>query len=61
MKLWGLIFPFDRFVRFVSTPEVLERFVSIEREISHIESSVLSNESANAHGAEQTEEGNLGA
>lgn len=29
-----------RFVRFVSTPEILERFTSIEREISHIESSI---------------------
>lgn len=31
---------FQRFVRFVSTPAVLERFVSIEREILQIESSV---------------------
>lgn len=28
-----------RFVRFVSTPEVLERVVTIEREINQIESS----------------------
>ncbi|KAL3639869.1 COP1-interacting protein 7 [Castilleja foliolosa] len=33
----------DRFVRFVSTPEVLERFVTIEREINQIESSFESN------------------
>ncbi|XP_059661535.1 COP1-interacting protein 7 [Cornus florida] len=30
----------ERFVRFVSTPEVLERFVTIEREIEQIENSV---------------------
>uniref|UniRef100_A0A5B7BGE5 COP1-interacting protein 7 n=1 Tax=Davidia involucrata TaxID=16924 RepID=A0A5B7BGE5_DAVIN len=34
----------ERFVRFVSTPEVLERFVTIEREIAQIESSVHSND-----------------
>ncbi|XAR56565.1 hypothetical protein NMG60_11037104 [Bertholletia excelsa] len=34
----------QRFVRFVSTPEVLERFVTTEREITQIESSVQSNE-----------------
>ncbi|KAA8523865.1 hypothetical protein F0562_010288 [Nyssa sinensis] len=34
----------ERFVRFVGTPEVLERFVTIEREISQIESSVQSND-----------------
>ncbi|KAL6544381.1 COP1-interacting protein 7 [Orobanche minor] len=34
----------ERFVRFVSTPEVLERFVTIEREINQIESSIESNE-----------------
>ncbi|KAM7498735.1 hypothetical protein LguiA_023149 [Lonicera macranthoides] len=32
----------ERFVRFVSTPEVLERFVTIETEIAQIESSVQS-------------------
>ncbi|KAI4299335.1 hypothetical protein L6164_032804 [Bauhinia variegata] len=36
---------FERFVRFVSTPAVLERFVSIEREILQIESSFQANES----------------
>ncbi|KAK3037915.1 hypothetical protein RJ639_031806, partial [Escallonia herrerae] len=30
----------ERFVRFVNTPEVLERFVTIEKEIAQIESSV---------------------
>ncbi|XP_070037580.1 COP1-interacting protein 7 isoform X2 [Nicotiana tomentosiformis] len=34
----------QRFVGFVSTPEILERFVTIEREITQIESSVQSNE-----------------
>ncbi|GFP78594.1 hypothetical protein PHJA_000002900 [Phtheirospermum japonicum] len=34
----------ERFVRFVSTPEVLERFVIIEREINQIESSFESND-----------------
>ncbi|PNX70459.1 cop1-interacting protein 7, partial [Trifolium pratense] len=33
-----------RFVRFVSTPEVLERFVTIEKEIVQIEGSVQSSE-----------------
>ncbi|XP_031120255.1 COP1-interacting protein 7-like isoform X3 [Ipomoea triloba] len=34
----------ERFVKFVSSPEVLERFVTIEREIVQIESSVQPNE-----------------
>ncbi|KAG4213599.1 hypothetical protein ERO13_A01G066300v2 [Gossypium hirsutum] len=38
-----------RFVRFVSTPEVLERFVTVEREIEQIENSIQSYE-ANAAG-----------
>lgn len=38
---------FLRFVRFVSTPEVLERFVTIETEINQIESSIDSNEQVN--------------
>lgn len=33
-------------MRFVSTPEVLERFVTIEKEIVQIESSVQLNEAA---------------
>ncbi|XP_038689709.1 COP1-interacting protein 7-like isoform X2 [Tripterygium wilfordii] len=41
-----------RFVRFVSTPELLERFVTIEREIDQIESSVQSNELSNTLEAE---------
>ncbi|KAF8409314.1 hypothetical protein HHK36_005388 [Tetracentron sinense] len=51
----------ERFVRFISTPEVLERFVTIEREISQIESSVQSNELSNTTVAAQTEEGNVSA
>ncbi|KAE8680148.1 COP1-interacting protein 7, putative isoform 1 [Hibiscus syriacus] len=39
----------QRFVRFVSTPEVLERFVTVEREIEQIEDSIQSYE-ANASG-----------
>ncbi|KAJ4828457.1 hypothetical protein Tsubulata_005683 [Turnera subulata] len=34
----------QRFVRFVSTPEILERFVTIEKELDQIDSSVQSNE-----------------
>lgn len=36
-----------RFVRFVSTPEVLERFVTIEREIAQLENSIKSYETSN--------------
>ncbi|CAM8984992.1 unnamed protein product [Rhodiola kirilowii] len=36
----------QRFVRFVSSPEVLERFVTIEKEIEQIEESIRSNELA---------------
>ncbi|OMP04634.1 hypothetical protein COLO4_09442 [Corchorus olitorius] len=44
----------QRFVRFVSSPEVLERFVTVEREIEQIENSIQSNE-ANAAGVTLTE------
>ncbi|XP_022717047.1 COP1-interacting protein 7-like [Durio zibethinus] len=44
----------QRFVRFVSTPEVLERFVTLEREIEQIENSIQSNE-ANAAGATEAD------
>ncbi|KAL4619536.1 hypothetical protein ACB092_06G086300 [Castanea dentata] len=40
----------QRFVRFVSSPEVLERFVTIEREIVQIENSIQSSESIEADG-----------
>ncbi|KAK5772571.1 hypothetical protein PVK06_048861 [Gossypium arboreum] len=46
----------QRFVRFVSTPEVLERFVTVEREIEQIENSIQSNEAANAASATETME-----
>ncbi|KAJ6767144.1 CSL1 [Salix purpurea] len=49
---------FERFVRFVSTPAVLERFVSLEREILQIEeSAVQANELSNTNVAGQLEEG----
>ncbi|PPS18329.1 hypothetical protein GOBAR_AA02249 [Gossypium barbadense] len=38
------------------TPEVLERFVTVEREIEQIENSIQSNEAANAAGATETME-----
>ncbi|XWS52029.1 hypothetical protein CRYUN_Cryun11dG0032400 [Craigia yunnanensis] len=44
----------QRFVRFVSTPEVLERFVIVEREIEQIENSIQSNET-NAAGATEAD------
>lgn len=44
-------------MRFVSTPEVLERFARLEKEILQIESSVQPNESVNGHGTGQAEEG----
>ncbi|PRQ31362.1 hypothetical protein RchiOBHm_Chr5g0034651 [Rosa chinensis] len=46
----------QRFVRFVSTPEVLERFVTIEKEILQIENSLQSSEltEAEADGSKST-------
>ncbi|XP_050203896.1 COP1-interacting protein 7 [Mercurialis annua] len=41
---------FERFVRFVSTPAVLERFVNLEKEILQIESSTQANESSKTKG-----------
>ncbi|KAL3503249.1 hypothetical protein ACH5RR_037698 [Cinchona calisaya] len=49
----------ERFERFVSTPEVLERFVTIETEITQIEDSILLNEQAN--GQIEALEGNMSA
>ncbi|PSS16202.1 Dentin sialoprotein [Actinidia chinensis var. chinensis] len=40
---WFIKATLQRFVRFVNTPEVLERFVTLEREITQIESSIQSN------------------
>ncbi|KAI6687333.1 hypothetical protein NL676_024161 [Syzygium grande] len=37
----------ESFVRFVTTPEVLERFVTLEREIAQIQESIQSNEAQN--------------
>ncbi|KAL3508640.1 hypothetical protein ACH5RR_028041 [Cinchona calisaya] len=47
----------ERFVRFVNTPEVLERFVTIEREIIQIEDSIVLNEQAN--GTNEVEAGKI--
>lgn len=38
-------------MRFVTTPELLERFVTIEKEIVQIENSIQSNESTSSNGA----------
>ncbi|XP_041994488.1 COP1-interacting protein 7-like [Salvia splendens] len=53
---WFTKATFQRFVRFVSTPEILERIVHIEREILQIDSSTQSNENPTAD-----EEGNISA
>ncbi|XP_011096264.1 uncharacterized protein LOC105175509 [Sesamum indicum] len=44
---WFTKVTFQRFVRFVSTPEILERIVRIEREILQIESSIHPSEISN--------------
>ncbi|KAJ8549602.1 hypothetical protein K7X08_033309 [Anisodus acutangulus] len=49
---WFTKATFQRFVRFVSTPEILERFMRLEREISQIKSSIQSNECSNGHSEE---------
>ncbi|XP_016437960.1 COP1-interacting protein 7 [Nicotiana tabacum] len=49
---WFTKSTFQRFVRFVSTPEILERFMRLEREISQIESSIQSNECSNGNSEE---------
>lgn len=49
---WFTKATFLRFVRFVSTPEILERFMRLEREISQIESSIQSNECSNGNSEE---------
>ncbi|KAG6641169.1 hypothetical protein CIPAW_09G054400 [Carya illinoinensis] len=49
----------ERFVRFVSTPALLERFVSIEREILQIDNSVQANELSNTHVHGQPMEGSV--
>lgn len=49
---WFTKSTFQRFVRFVSTPEILERFMRLEREISQIESSIQSSECSNGNSEE---------
>lgn len=56
--LWFTKSTFQRFVRFVSTPEVLERFARLEKEILQIENSVQSSEFTN-NNVTQVEEGSL--
>ncbi|KAK6946750.1 hypothetical protein RJ641_000223, partial [Dillenia turbinata] len=50
--IWFTKGTLERFVRFVSTPEVLERFVTIEREILQIENSIQSIEPAEVNRTE---------
>ncbi|KAJ9136201.1 hypothetical protein P3X46_033302 [Hevea brasiliensis] len=54
---WFTKATFERFVRFVSTPAVLERFVSLEKEILQIERSAQANELSNIDVTGQLEEG----
>ncbi|KAK4787027.1 hypothetical protein SAY86_010860 [Trapa natans] len=54
---WFTKATFERFVRFVSTPEILERFITLEKEISQIESSVQANELEKAHVPRPGEQG----
>lgn len=54
---WFTKATFERFVRFVSTPAVLERFVSIEKEIVQIEVSIHANESSNTDEPGQLDQG----
>ncbi|GMP74771.1 hypothetical protein CsSME_00032088 [Camellia sinensis var. sinensis] len=56
---WFTKSTFERFVRFVSTPEVLERFARLEKEILQIESSVQPYEFANNNAAGHADEGSL--
>ncbi|KFK26324.1 hypothetical protein AALP_AA8G232800 [Arabis alpina] len=57
---WFTKSTFDRFVRFVNTPAIIERFASLEKEILQIEHSIQANEIANAADAEQMQDGNSG-
>ncbi|KAH7512514.1 hypothetical protein FEM48_Zijuj12G0098700 [Ziziphus jujuba var. spinosa] len=49
----------QRFVRFVTTPELLERFVTIEKEIVQIENSIQSNELTSSAIEAESGDGNL--
>lgn len=42
-------------MRFVNQPEVVERFVTLEKEIVQIENSIQSNESTNGNGLHQSQ------
>ncbi|XP_031391853.1 COP1-interacting protein 7 [Punica granatum] len=54
---WFTKATFERFVRFVGTPEILERFINLEKEISQIESSFQANELGKPHVSRQGEQG----
>ncbi|EOA33652.1 hypothetical protein CARUB_v10019822mg [Capsella rubella] len=55
---WFTKSTFHRFVRFVNTPAIIERFATLEKEILQIEHSIQANEIANAAvDAEQTQDG----
>ncbi|KAF8093342.1 hypothetical protein N665_0384s0028 [Sinapis alba] len=45
---WFTKSTFDRFVRFVNTPAIIERFATLEKEILQTEDSIQANEIANA-------------
>ncbi|KAJ4887347.1 hypothetical protein Rs2_27095 [Raphanus sativus] len=45
---WFTKSTFDRFVRFVNTPAIIERFATLEKEILQVEHSIQANEIANA-------------
>ncbi|KAI3434065.1 uncharacterized protein J3R85_006859, partial [Psidium guajava] len=54
---WFTKSTFERFVRFVSTPEILERFINLEKEIVQIESSRQAYDLDIAHVAGQGDDG----
>ncbi|PIN01134.1 hypothetical protein CDL12_26357 [Handroanthus impetiginosus] len=56
---WFTKATFQRFVRFVSTPEILERIIRIEHEILQIESSIQSSEIPNTEETGHPGEGKL--
>lgn len=56
---WFTKSTFDRFVRFVNTPAIIERFATLEKEILQIENSIQANEIANAADALQLQDGKL--
>ncbi|GER25406.1 COP1-interacting protein 7 [Striga asiatica] len=56
---WFTKATFQRFVRFVSTPEILERIVRIEREILQIDSSIQSSDVPRLEGTRHSREESL--